>query len=368
MKQFLFSLLTIAFVGSSIAQTTYESPHVKEGKTIQFTIPEGYFFVDESDVAGDAMYVKKEGMDYRDVDPTEIDMGILMIMHEPNDETLQLQDYLNDLESALLEENKGLSIVEEPKIVSFNGREVLHGGFKGEMEEEKVDGLYFSSIRFGDYHIFVSYFAAGGVKDLLPYDEFIKIIASWKAVDTDKEDGIEALMNEDYSTYAEEDYSIHFPNDLFETEISYYDILPDFGGEWNDAIDQSGHLLSMFSYKENNGFIKVFSGGLASNYPSEEEMADAIERVTEWSGSMSIEFNTQFANEDHVFRLYTITDGGTMSSVYTTEVNKELVFFVVDGGSDPVDDFKPAVRDFMLTMWVDYFDPQDEDSHDNPRY
>ena len=363
MKYLILSLLSLIFVDESIAQTTYKSSHVQGGKTIQFTVPTGYFFVVNSDVAGDAMYLPQEGVDYEEASPVELGLGILMFMHEFALEDATLDSIREGLNEELLGENKGLIAIEEPTIVQLNGREFLRGGFKGEVEGDIMAALYFGVTRYGDYYVFVSYYAPGEVEDVLSYDSFKKIMTTWKEVESDEVDwaDLELEMDQEYEgEEMYEDLEIYYQNDLFETEISYYDILPDFGENWDEPLDESGHLLSMFTYKDNNGSIKIFSGGKAINYPSDKEKADAIRRATDCPNRLSIKYSSEFSNEDHVFKLFTISGGGTMTSVYTTVVNDELLFFVIDGGKNSVPDFKPAVRDLMLTMWIDYFDEEEE--------
>lgn len=370
MKHVILSLLALLFIGGSIAQTNYESSHVKDGKTFQYTIPKGYFFVENSDDMGDAMFIQQEGADYNEVSPEELGMGILMVMHERADDETSLQIIQEGLVTELMEVNEKLIVLEKPSIVQLSGREFMRGGFKGEMEGDKVEGLYFGVTRFGDYYVFLSYYAPEGVSDVLAYEAFKKIMASWKEVATTKEDRIAMLEidMEDFEDFDEdedmdelEDLEVYYQNNLFKTDLSYYDILPDFGQNWYEPIDESGHLLSMFIYNEDNGSIKIFSGGKASNYPTDKEKADAIQRAMDCPTRMTLKADSGFSNEDHVFKLYSISGGGTMTSVYTTVVNDELVFFVVDGGSIPVSDFKPAVRDLMLTMWIDYFDEEEID-------
>lgn len=370
MKHVILSLFALLFIGGSIAQTNYESSHVKDGKTFQYTIPKGYFFVENSDIMGDAMFIPQEGVDYNEVSPEELGMGILMVMHERADDETSLQIIQEGLETELMEVNEKLIVLEKPSIVQLSGREFMRGGFKGEMEGDKVEGLYFGVTRFGDYYVFLSYYAPEGVSDVLAYESFKKIMGSWKEVATTKEDRLEMLEidMEDFEDFDDdedmdelEDLEVYYQNNLFKTELSYYDILPDFGQNWYEPIDESGHLLSMFIYNEDNGSIKIFSGGKASNYPTDKEKADAIQRAMDYPTRMTLKADTGFSNEDHVFKLYSISGGGTMTSVYTTVVNDELVFFVIDGGANPVSDFKPAVRDLMLTMWIDYFDEEEID-------
>lgn len=371
MKRVILTLLALLFTVELMAQTNYESSHVKDGKAFQYTIPEGYFYVENSDFSGDAMFATQEGLDYDELTEEEIGIGILMVMHERADEETSLQTIQSELENELVDVNEGVIILERPCIVQINGREFMRGGFKGTIEEEPTEGLYFGITRFGDYNIFLSYYAPEGITDVLGYESFKKIMDTGKEVATTREDRMAQIelemeeYDEEYEYDSEEnveiteDLEVYYQNNLFPTEISYYAVLPDVNENWYEPIDESGHLLSKFNYKDDNGSLSVFSGGSASNYPTDKEKANAIQLAMDHPTPMTLKAETGFSNEEHVFKLYTIAGGGTMSSVYTTEVNDELVFFVIDGGANPVDDFKPAVRDVMLTMWIDYFEEEE---------
>lgn len=368
MKYLSLLILVLATVGSSFAQITYESPHVKDGKTMQLSIPEGFYEFSGLSTSRNTVYSNLETIDFDVEDITDLPVGLLTIAHLPREDE-SLESMMEELKREVNNNEEDLAVFQSPKIVDKNGRRTMYAGLKGDIIDMDLDRMYLCVFEFGDYFIMMNYISTPLLESPLNYDKFVKISESWKEIATTKEEEFDTLEEEFEALVGEEDYAAYFPNDLFETKISYYDILPDFDEGWDDVMDESGHLLSMFTYKEDKGFIKIFSGGLASSYPSEEEMADAVELAMDWKRPMTLEFNSQFSNEDHVFRLYTISGGGTMSSVYTTIVNNEMVFFVVDGSSNPVDDFKPAVRDFMLTMWVDYFDPEDEDAQkNNPRY
>lgn len=351
-------LLTITF---SYAQTTYESLHVKDGETIQFTIPKGLYFVEESDVSGDAMFSQKEGVDFETVDFEQSEAGFLMIMHQGIDEYSLAHDaLLEELKAELKKEENVLTAVRYPEKITVRGRDIVQAGFKGEMEGDKVNALFVSTLNFGDYETIISYYALEQVKNPISFNEFEKIIASWKIVKTDREDELTALRSFEYENVElEEEEETNYINDLFETNISYYDILPEYLENWDEPFEENTHLLSEFTYKNDNGSLKVFSGGDAANYPTLDEMARAVQQVLESSG-VRLKFDSEFANEDHVFKLYTISGGGSATSVYTTVAKGEMVFFIVDGGNNPIPDFKPAVRDFMLTMWVDEYSDMEE--------
>ncbi len=353
MKQIVSLAFLWVFATASTAQTTYESSHVKNGETIQFTIPNGFYLVEGSDVSGDAMFSQERGVDFNNVDLEKLDHDFLMVIHEAREFGMSQEELLEELKTL----QQGLVKVSAPEKVVVNGRDIVQAGFKGEMEGEEVQALYVSTLDFGDYSIAISYYAQKAVENPISFDDFEKIIASWKVVQTDREDELSALrFSEEEMEFEEE---TNYTNDLYETKISYYDVLPEYLDNWYEPIEENNLLLSEFTYKDNNGSVKVFSGGLAANYPTEEEMAEAITRVMQ-SSAIHLKYDSQFSNEDHLFKLYAISGGGSMTSVYTTIVRDELVFFVIDGGSNPLPDFKPAVRDFMLTMWVDEFGEMEE--------
>ena len=374
MKQFIFSLIALLILGSATAQIQYESPHVKDGKTIQFTLPKGFFKIANSDYEGNTLFTTKEGVDYDEVDTERENIAMLAVLHESTEERT-LEQIIDELQTDLIEANAGLIVLAEPKIIKMNGRECMVAGFKGDVEGDEMSAIYFSVTVFGDFNVVIAYYALQGIEDELTYEGFKKIMASWKEVATTREDEMPEFDNfffeEEGSEMDDEIEETNYINDLIETDISAYDILPDFGDNWDMPYEENSHLLSEFVFKKEHGTVKVFSGGQFSNYPTDKEKAAAIQLVMDLPSRLGLKGDSKFSNEDHFFQLYTISGGGTLTSVYTTIVNKELVFFLIDGGSDPLPDFKPAVRDFMLTMWVDYFEGEEEEiepEETDPRY
>lgn len=354
MKHLIFSLLILLFAESTNAQTDYESPHVKDGKTIWLPIPEGYYELPELSSPMDAMYASKKDVDLQLMDLDGLQVGLISISHTQG-EGQSLELMMEDLNS---ESRAEIVALGGPEIVKINDINCMIAGFKGNIIADEIDRMYFGAIEFGDYFIVVNYLATVGTENYMEYSEFKKMMSSLKEIATTKEDGMddfeEYIYEDEDGDFLEEE--TNYINDIFETRISFFDVLPDFDENWDIPIDENSHLLSEFVFKEGEGFIKVFSGGEVSNYPTDKEKAAAIQTVMELPTRLSLKKDTEFSNEDHHFQLYSISGGGTMTSVYTTLVNNELVFFVVDGGSKPAPDFKPAVRDLMLTMWVDYYD------------
>ena len=361
MKQILFPLISLFLFSQNLkAQTIYESAHVKDGKTVQIEVPDGYFEVEGRTSMMSMLYANQEGLNPDEMDFEDVPVGLLAIMHqERGDKTME------SLKEELSEEiEKGrdeVKMIAELSTIKMNGGEFLVAGFEGNLVDESIQRMYFGTREFGDYFIMISYIATKEIEEFMSFKSFKGILESWKEVDTDKEDAMTLFADMlEYDDY-EEVYETDYKNDLFETEFTYFDVFPDFGEEWDEPMDENSHLLCEFVYKTDKGSVKVFSGGSASSYPSEEEMADAIQLAMDWSQNMSLKYNSEFSNEDHLFRLYTISGGGTMTSVYASQISDEMVFFVVDGGDDPAPEFKPAVRDLMLTMWIDTYVEGDEE-------
>lgn len=365
MKQFLFLVILLPFASVN-AQMLYESPHVKDGKTIHITIPAGYHEIENEVEMGLCAYSSDKELDIEKDDVQALNGGTILVAHiSTTGETLtsikeDLKEKMEDDETTIVDET--------PHVINSHGRQSLHTAFRNKVYNDWYRTTYLSITEHGDYFLLITYSRTDFVDESMDFEMFKNIMFSLREVATEKKNQIRGNFDnvrEEFETQIksqiDEDYSIHFTNDLFETKLSYMDVLPKYSQGWDEAKDESGHLLSRYDFESGDGCLKIFSGGLASNYPSEEEMGSAIESAMDWTQSISLSPNGQFSNEDHFFQLYTILGGGTMSSVYTTIVADELIFFVVDGGQNPVDDFKPAVRDFMLTMWVDYFDPNEKE-------
>ncbi len=376
MKQFSLLLAMLVTTCTSLAQTLYETPHVKDGKTMQFAMLPGFHLVKGTDYLGNAMFSEDKEVDPASIDLTESNIAYIAVSHESAEDNALLE-FQEELIEEIDDFGPECETIDQPHVELINDHLCLMAAVRNANSgNRRMDAFYINAIEFGDKIIVFYYLSTSKATSNLSYESFKKIVASGVLIDTDKEDVFlqsdeemlkimeeavkltEEPVKEDNELKWELEEEIGYKNDLFDTELDYMDVLPDATAEWSEPTHENGHLLAEFMYKEGRGSIKIFSGGSTSEYPSEEEKARAIEMAMDWGKPTTLAFNSQFSNEDHFFKLYTISGGGTMTSVYTTIVNRELVFFVVDGGSNPIDDFKPAVREFMLTMWVDYFEEE----------
>jgi len=352
MKYLLLFLLALTFCGESIAQTVYESPHVHGGKTIQCIIPSEFFLVNGSENKASQQFATNPEFNPESDNVDSAEVGVLSIFHSPIEG--QSLESLMEILIDQLADDETIVIARSPDVEEINGRQFLVTAYLNGVSEGRLERVFIGITDFGDYLVNMVYFSTEPISDQMTVGVFMDILATWNEKETSRVDG---MQEEDISPI-EEEQSTAYKNDLFETKLTYEDVLPDHVDHWDEPAEQNSHLLCEFTYKENHGSIKIFSGGSTSNYPSDEEKARAIEKAMEWNQPMTLTLNSQFSNEEHFFKLYSISGGGTMTSVYTTIVNRELVFFVVDGGDDPDEGFKPSVRDFMLTMWVDYFEEE----------
>lgn len=380
MKQFALLLAILISTANSFAQTLYETPHVKDGKTMQFEMLPDFYLVPGTDYLGNAMFSEDAEIDPASIDLKESNIAYIAISHESAEDNAILE-FQEELIEEIDEFGPNCETIDQPHVELVNDRLCLMAAVRNaNAGNARMDAFYINALEFGDKLIVFYYLSTSKETSNLSYDDFKKIAASGTLIPTEKEDVFslsedemyeimeeasrvteEPMKEEEAEVKWEIEEEVLYQNSKFETKLDFLDVLPDVDQHWDVPNDQNPRLLAEFVYKTDKGSVKIFSGGPTSNYPSEEEKADAIEKVMEWDQPMELTFKSQFSNEDHFFKLYTISGGGTMSSVYTTIVNRELVFFVVDGGPNPVDDFKPAVRDFMLTMWVDYFDEEPTD-------
>lgn len=353
MKHLTLIIFSLLLVGSAISQTIYESPHVKDGKTITFTLPVGYHLAANSVYYGNAVYSTDPTMDVEAVEFETLEHGILAVSHETYEEG-GLEDFVEEMKTEVAEMS-GVTVIDAPHVEVLNGRKCLMAAISGVIEgESRMDAMYVSATVFGDYMVVIYYMVAQKKPENLTYANFKKVCGSAKEIATDREDEMMSFDEEwEYDGEMEEEYVTNFVNDLYETDITYYDILPDFGDYWDETMEENSHLLAEFIYKEDLGNIAVFSGGDAGNYPSKTEMAKAIQAVFELSAPPILKVESTFSNEDHDFTVYSISGAGPIASLYATTVSDELVFFVAVN-ADPVSaEFKAAARDFMMSMWVD---------------
>jgi hypothetical protein len=348
MKHLVLLVFCSFLGGTGFAQSFYESPHVKDGKTMTFRLPDGYYEVANSVSYGNAVFAPAPDLDINDLDIESLEFGVLAVSHEVFIEG-GLEEFVEEMRGEIMDMGETAIVIDEPHIEQVNGRSCLLTAISGIVNEEvKMDAMYISATTFGDYMIVVYYMANEKRPENLTYEDFKKISASAREITTEREDEMMTFEDE-----MEEEYVTNFINDLYETDITYYDILPDFGEFWDETMDENSHLLAEFIYKEDMGNIAVFSGGDVTNYPSKTEMAKAIQLVFDLSTPPTIKDEASFSNEDHDFNVFTISGAGALVGLYTTIVSEELVFFVVVNADPASAEFKPAARDFMINMWVD---------------
>ena len=336
MKKLVLFFAVLHSIAFTFGQTMYESPHVSNGKTIQFTIPAGYFEVVEGTYQGGAVYASSENLGMEALE--EANVSVLEVSHEALGDN-NLMYYKNQLEEEV-KDQEGIVVVHAPVISTVNGREVLFAAYR----EEVGDG-YISATVFGDYLVVIMHYVANEDAKKLSYENFKKIITSARVIETDKEDGFEM-----------EEYETDYKNDYFETELAYFDILPEFGEDWDETEEENSHLLSEFCYKGEEGFVRVFSGGNETGYGSVAEMSKSIQKVFDKPANLTLTYSSTLANEDHDFTYYTIAGGDELVGVYTTVVMDELVFLVIEKGSTSSADFMLASKAFIQEMWIEGYE------------
>lgn len=384
-----FFLLTIGALlfGVGFAQTEYESPHVKDSTTIQLTFPSGYYEVVDTDQNVAQAFTTEKDLTLGDLSRALSTLPILMVMHL-NDSDFTLEEILAKLETSFDSDENEITEIESPNISIINGREVVIAAAKGKIDGDFVEGLYMCAIHSGDYYLMIVYKGVKGIDNHLEYSEFKNIINSWREVATDKNTGVyfpSGIRSHEFVEYEREPVEgetrlvgppapppppvieeeieentfekildEHYKNDLFQTQFTFRDVLPSLGENWSVPMTGNAHLLVEFVYNDDQGSVKIFSGGDDSDYSNTTEMGSAVQRLLGLEGSLEVKYDSMNSNGLHSFIKYTVSERERIPLFYIAYVNGEIIFFVVDKGSNPVDDFEAVVEEFMNSMWINF--------------
>ena len=147
MKQFLSLILALALVGASFAQTTYESPHVKDGKTMQLIVPADVHKMEDLSSLRNTVFSTEESFDFEANEFEDVSIGLFTVSHMLRaDESLE--SLLAELNKEINSGKEDLIVIQAPEISQSNGRKTLRAGFKGNLIEEDIDRMYVNVFEF----------------------------------------------------------------------------------------------------------------------------------------------------------------------------------------------------------------------------
>lgn len=360
MKQLITLFAFFALTAVSIGQTVYESPCVQDGKTFQITIPEGFFKLEAQSIMRTTFSTEETlSPDFGSAELSKMALGSIVVYYESRYDN-PLEWYIEEIESVSDEMNSSFELLNPPEIVEINGREFLFAASKGTVGSATFNVLYVGYFPFGERIVKVGYFATEKLTEFMAFDEFKEIFSSVNEVETNKEDCVyddimdEALkiMEDELRQYTKSE------NNLFETELSSSGISLIVEDGWNKRAEASAHLLEEYIYKQDKGSIQVFSGGRIEDYPGTKEMELAIQKVLESDDIPTITYHSKCSSDYNSFKKYSVSGSSTVTSVYIAEIEKELVFFLIDEGLNPDSDFKSAAHDYIMLFsfinWDDY--------------
>jgi hypothetical protein len=351
--------LIVLFVTSEFAaaQTVYESPHVKNGRTFQFNLPKGYFEISNSPNHAEAVYTKQKGLDFEKISIDTLSIGRIGIVHAPKVLFIS-ETFLSDAVDQLKKDNEEIIITHELEERVINGFTCTLAGFKGRIGGEELTGAYLWSFSFGDYYVLVTYFELEGAAEVMDFASFEEIIYSLSEVETSKKNQLYVApeSNEVDKSFVQEILLEHYKNDVFETKLSPLDIVPELSDNWMVPMEGNTHLLFELVYKRDKGSINIFSGGLAEKFTSEQAMSAAIEQVLGSSSNLKLVFKQAFFGEQLEFYEYEVSNGGAIVTLYTSLVNEELIFFVVDQQEDLGENYPTEAKNCVVSIWIKSFE------------
>lgn len=356
----LLLVLFLLITTSSIGQSNFESPYVYKNEAIQVTMPAGYleFNAPYSGIRNTIFTPDTSAAYLQDLDDAPRD--IFLVSHQKARDEMSLEKLVLDG----LEDDPNAEVLQAASTMVVNSNNVVTAVVKVSGGDLEIEAIHVAGVQFGEAVVIVAYLSAK------PYDvtsaetkNFQEVVQSIQIVKTKKENQVTF----DYEL-SEEDFEF-FENSFFETELGYDDIFFDDEDDhlgWSEFWDDDNIDRFLIAYKyealdeegswNEHGKVKVFSGGSIANFPSSNEMIHAIDTVLPRHMIRSLTIESALSSEEYSFTKYSFgvaTKGPTrVHSIYTSEIEGELVFFIVEKTEHSDDNFEKAIEDFILSLWV----------------
>ena len=352
MKFLHFLLLFFAFPLS--AQTTFESPYVFEGKTLQFEIPKGFKlaepFSDEEILVYALDTAGFSNIDFYEMDEWPIPKGIFYTYASKTlwEEELNLQELADNLEEVLYEIGDAY-LVEDPVYSVRQNFPFFTATFTYEGDMVLFDQVNLSAIDFGDYFFFIGTFTESH-KDsgLMSYlDEAMS--KSITIVETDKEN---ALIPWEEMIHMTESYSVHSKiesDDLkFRKESSNF---------WTDGYPET--YLRHFDYGPPNaqiqGSVMLFSAGVDTDSLDDNALLEVLKSAYERYPIESVKSIGTVTGEHFTFKKYSVSGNELttkfVKQIYTTPFEGELLIIIVKRGEYTTNTFTASYETFVKSLY-----------------
>lgn len=353
------TLIALLSLFQSLAQETFVSPYVIDGKSFEMKIPNGFYDTHSGDNTM-AMYSKDPDFNIDSEElPTEdvIVLGLLGKVPEFNEESFrEMVDEMTYSDE--------MNLIEQPSILTRNGQTFYKAAASGVFEGINLHRVYLIASDYKGVMVLCMYLQINSSTDASVKKDLEYLFNNFKEVSTDREN--DYFTDEDFNDYDEYDMSDEFyQNSMYETGLAYEDVFfeegeSDFG--WEENYDESfPELLLAYQYWVeddadiwNVGGVKVFSGGDAESYASSAAKLEALQAVFPYNNITDISLVGDVAGETHSFKKYRVVSNSEdpkTEVIYTTEYAGELVFILIETYEGPSDEFISAYEPFVKTLW-----------------
>lgn len=329
--------------------------YVFENKTIQYTIPKGFKFVDQWGDEDLQLYALDttgfSELDFDDLSMWPISKGAFHGLIPKLELGWNGMDFLAEQIEEILEIMGYGNLREEPIVSKRNGYPFLTAAFSYENEFVAFNQIHVSVIEFGDYLVVTGVFNLDKNDDgLMSYlNESIR--KSITVVETDRENSIIYIDDfEDDLFFAARDRlhsSIDSDQLVFEKESSYY---------WNDA--HSDYYTWMYDYGAPDasiqGSVMLFTAGEKTDSLNDQALfVKLVEQLYEYEIESIKKIGT--VQGDHfTFKKYTVSgDENTnkfIKHIYTTTYNGELLVIIVKRGEYTTSNFTRYYEPFVKSL------------------
>jgi hypothetical protein len=352
--KFSILFLTLLAAHSLSAQTIYDSPYVKDGKSFKLSVPSDYLRVGGGPAIGYDIYSNDKTKTLEDFgNGQESDMYMFGIIDREGVESPRA--FFNEE----IRTDGATTVLQEPAIMATKGGDFLHAVVKVGEGDFSVKNMRVGLIVFEDKMVMVMYTPPLNEKDEISSSKFEKVLLSFTPYETTRDNQLNAVEDEDYD---------FFQNSEFETSVVYEDVFfeDDFEGKeftWNEKMDEDVEkLLLSYSYTSKKdgksveeGMIKVFSAGDLKQYVYGASKDEAVYKVFPQHMIRRMSASETFENETLTFTKYDFMIGTKaptrVQALYSTTFKGELIFILAEKTIDASDQFGAVCKELLMTMW-----------------
>lgn len=358
MKQLilLFHLLTVCI---AFGQQTFTSPYIYAEQTFTLEIPKGFYLIQEGDKNEPFLYSKDKNAttEILQQQPT---CDALVITYDYTTQSIE-ELFANSIERFETVKAKDESI-QEPTLVTVNGLDCIQSTIRIQ-SKYTIPAMSITQFIFGDYMVTVAIAGIGKNAEKETPELARTIISSFATLKTDAKSAwnmtdeandLQALMDALESLEDDEVIDHGYGNSLFPTQFGTQDIFLMDTSEtsvWRELEIPDMRLLIGYTDEFKEGTVKVFSGGSVADYPTLESAIPAIKKVIEGLEKISLIRSEDVDGMMGSMKKHIVSSNLNIPCFYTTVINGELLFFIVEQFSDQHDVFKSGYEKLITSLY-----------------